>query len=374
MCLFIAVILTVSLSSSLFAKKSVLIDFNLLKANGDGLDPDKSLAKEDAKMKDYTDHDSVNRTQHMSTLLDYSSIAGSNYTEEEKKGMSTSLAAYNWDVVLNSSAAHVENRMYSMCIEWHTKYDAVLSDLQVGGAGGDTAAAKPDGYNVMGIRIHFPETTFNNWALIKPAFEIPAYENKDTDYKGVKLSKDESNKFENKNNKYENGYGVIKNVGIIKAINIRIYGCQFKNSISILLKDDLNILTEYHMDQYLDFDGWRQIIWKNPNYIADAANRDLYIVPLYPRSTPLIKLDGFRIYRQGDQYGGDFVTYIKDVIITYDEATLEREELPIIHEEAWGILQEKTIQAKERELKKIGHTQVLRFLEKKKMHKESTSQ
>ena len=79
MCLFIAVILTVSLSSSLFAKKSVLIDFNLLKANGDGLDPDKSLAKEDAKMKDYTDHDSVNRTQHMSTLLDYSSIAGSSF-------------------------------------------------------------------------------------------------------------------------------------------------------------------------------------------------------------------------------------------------------------------------------------------------------
>ena len=86
-----------------------------------------------------------------------------------------------------------------------------------------------------------------------------------------------------------------------------------------------------------------------------------------------MKLCGFRIYRQGDQVGGNFVTYIKDVYVTYDEAVLDRE-VAIDHEEAWGILQQRTIEAKNRELKKIGYNQVLRFIERKKMHKEISSE
>ena len=110
---FFAVILTVSLSTNLFAKKAILIDFNLLKANGNSIEPEKSLAENDPKILDYKEHDEKSRDQHLPTLLDYSSIAGGNYSEEEIQGMNTSLAAYNWDVILNSSAAHVENKKYS---------------------------------------------------------------------------------------------------------------------------------------------------------------------------------------------------------------------------------------------------------------------
>ena len=45
------------MTTSLFAETTVLIDFNKLKANGNGFDPAASLAEDDAKMKDFKDHD-----------------------------------------------------------------------------------------------------------------------------------------------------------------------------------------------------------------------------------------------------------------------------------------------------------------------------
>lgn len=369
-CLLVLVIMTICVMG-LFSKTSVLIDFDLLKANGNGIDPTVSLAGDDPKMKDFNDHDKFNRREHMPTLLRYGSIAGSNYSEEDMKAMAISLSAYNWEVQLNSSAAHVKNKTYSYCIEWHTKYVGILDDL----AGKrEEGVEKPEGYTILGARVHFPESEFNTWALIKPPFRIPAYENVDTDFAGNTLPTEEKSKKDNIGTKFEDGYGVIKNVGVIKSITLKVYGNQFKNSLSILLSDDNNITTEYQMPTYLDFDGWRKLTWSNPNYISEAANRDLYVIPLYPRNKPFVKLEGFRIYRQGDQLGGDFITYIKDVVITYDEAILERENVPIDHEEAWGILQSRTTLAKDRELRKVGHNQILRFLERKKMHKESSSE
>lgn len=369
-CLLVLVILTIFVMG-LFSKTSVLIDFNLLKANGNGIDPTQSLAEDDPKMKDFTDHDKVNRREHMPTLLDYSSIAGSNFTEEDKKAMSVSLSPYNWEVDLNSSAAHVKNKAYSYCIEWHTRYVPILDD-EAGKR--EEGAEKPEGYTILGVRVHFPTAGFNSWALVRPPFEIPAYENILTDYQGNALPEEEKVKKENRGTKYEEGFGVVKNVGVLKSIALKVYGNQFKNSLAILLSDDNLITTEYQMPTYLDFDGWREIVWNNPNYIAEASNRELYVIPLYPRNTPFMKLEGFRVYRQGDQLGGDFITYIKDVKITYDEAILERENVPIDHEDAWRILEDKTKNAKDRELRGVGHAQILRFLEKKKMHKEASSE
>ena len=341
--------------TNLYATTSVLIDFNRLKANGNGVDPTQSR---EISAIAYNEHP-AEFTQHMPTLVDYSGIAGSNFTDEEMAKMKVSLSPANWEVHLNSSADTVQNSKYSKCIEWHTRFVRILK----GDATGD---ADPEGYNILGARVHFPESPFNAWALIKPPFEIPAYENIVTDELGADLADDAKDK---EGKRFLDGYGVIRNVGIIKSMSIKVYGTQFKNSIAILLKDENDEITEYHMPQYLDFDGWKEITWQNPNYIESVANRDLYIVPLYPRSTPYVKLYGFRLYRQGDQTGGDFVTYIKDVTLTYDDATVQRDE-PINHEEAWGILAERTAAAKKREYAKLGQTQILRYLEKLKMHQD----
>lgn len=342
--------------TSLYSETSVLIDFSLLKANGDGIDPAQS--KEIATIP-YNEH---NYKEHMPTIVDYSGIAGSNFTEEEVKQMNVSLAPANWEVKLNSSANKVEFSKDSMCIEWHTKYQRALKDDD---ATGD-AGSNPEGFSILGVRIHFPEHPFNCWALIKPPFEIPAYEDKLTDELGNDLS--EEDKKAGQGQRFVNGYGVIKNVGVIKSITMTVYGLQFNNSISLLMKDQDNETTEYMFPEYLNFDGWRKITWSNPNYVNRVANRDLYIVPLYPESEPYVKIAGFRVYRQGDQVGGDFVTYIKDVKVTYDLAVVKRDE-PIQHEEAWGILQARTLEAKKREYSKLGQSQILRYMERLKMDK-----
>jgi hypothetical protein len=378
--LITGVLLFISLSTSVFGKTSVLIDFDLLKANGTG-DPEQSKDPGDLV---YSEHP-AELTQNMATLVDYSGIAGSNFSAEDVQNMNTSLAAGNWNIQLNSSAGTVDNKGNSFTKEWHTKFVSVLRSEVDNGEEEGQQNEDPEGYTVLGARIRFPESAFNNWALIKPPFEIPAYDDVWTDERGAikadyadKLEKDSRGSYnydasilnkEDRGAKFLNGKGVVRNVGVLKSIDLTVYGCQFKNSISVLLKDENDIVTEYHMPQYLDFDGWRKITWVNPNYIANAANRDLYVVPLYPRSEPFIKLYGFRVYRQGDQLGGDFVTYIKDVVITYDEAVMEREDLPIVHEDAWGILATRREEAKKREFSKIGNMEILRFLERQKMDK-----
>jgi len=347
---------------NVFADTSILIDFHKLKANGNGLDPAQSLGPDDPQIKDYTNHEMNNRTEHMPTLIDYSNVAGTSFTPEEKKVMRVSLSCYNWDVILNSSAASVDNKRNSFCTEWHTRAVDILLD-------NDTHAPEepPQGYNILGIKVKFSEyPNHNNWALIKPPFEIPAYENIETDYRGNQLEKD---KIEFKGNKFEDGYGVIKNVGLIKRIEMRVYGCNYNNSIAVLIKDDNNVVREYSFPTRLNFDGWRNLVYENPNYIENVAHRNLFIVPLYPKFEPFIKLYGFRIYRPGESLGGDFITYIRDVKVTYDKAVIERDE-PIKHEEVWHLLRKKALEVKEIEIKKLGYKHILRFLEKLKMHKE----
>jgi hypothetical protein len=344
------------------ATTAVLIDFNLLKSNGTG-DPTQSV---DIGSTAYNEHP-AELLQHMPTLVDYSAIAGSNFTEEEVKLMNVSLSPNNWEVKLNSSADTVDNAKYSKCIEWHTKFVRQLKSAVVD-ASGDAGGADPEGYTILGARIHFPESRFNSWATVKPPFEIPAYEDIVNDDKGNTLADEQLLAERGEGNRFLNGKGVVRNVGVIKSLTLTIYGTQFRNSISILLKDENDVVTEYSMPQYLDFDGWKKITWINPNYVTNVANRDLYVVPLYPSTMPYVKLYGFRVYRQGDQQGGDFVTYIKDVSVTFDDAVIVREE-PIEHEKAWGILKDRTEDAKKREYTKLGNNQILRYLEKVKMDK-----
>ena len=118
---------------------------------------------------------------------------------------------------------------------------------------------------------------------------------------------------------------------------------------------------------YLNFEGWRTITWKNPNYITEVRNRDVYQTPLYPKATPMVKLAGVRILKDASQEGGDIITYIKDISVVYDKAvlTIERD----VDEEAiWGILKEREESRRTAEFERLGQQQVLRYLEQKKMH------
>ncbi len=315
----------------LFAETSVLIDFSKLSA-------DTKLGNNEKA------------TENGATLIDFSNVAGASFTEEEKAKMKTSLAINNWEVVLSSSSRTVLNQSLSMTKEAKTSPKA--KPFQ-----GEEMANK----TVMGIRVHFPVAPFNSWAVVKPPFEIPAYADK-TQLQGDKLVVPDEEK--GRGRKFD-GYGVIKNVGVIKSVSVTVYGSNFPNGFGIILKNQNNEEQQIFID-YLNFDGWRTLTWNNPNYIADVRNREIKRYPLYPKSAPFIKLVGFVIYKDASQEGGDFITYIKDVKVTYDKAVLELQR-DIDDEAIWGILKARQEARRAAELRRLGNMQVLRYLEKQKM-------
>ena len=315
-----------------FADRSVLIDFSELM-------PNVTVGVADEP------------NEHEATMIDFGEVAGASYDEEIRKRMKTSLAIENWYVQLASSARTVANQALS-----YTK-EATLKDTAKPFDGEEMA-----GKTVMGVRVHFPLPSFNSYALITPPFEIPAYQVA-TQLQGdtlVEVEGDEGTKFD--------GYGVVKNVGVLKSVEATVYGSNFPNGFGVILKDqDAKEMTIY-LD-HLQFDGWRKLVWNNPNYITEVRNRELRKFPLYPKSEPFMKLIGLIIYRDSMQEGGDIVTYFKDIEITYDLALLETQR-DINDEAIWGILTERQEARKRAELRRVGDIQVLRSLEKEKMHKE----
>jgi hypothetical protein len=163
--------------------------------------------------------------------------------------------------------------------------------------------------------------------------------------------------------------GIVKNVGIIKSIAVTVKGLNFPHGFSVVIRDSDGNEKNIFMG-YLNFDGWREIRWDNPAYVQDIRNRELRMFPLYPKTTPMVKFDGFIVTRDAANEGGDFVAYVKDVKILYDKAVLE----PVrdIDDEAlWGIVGKKESERKNIESKRFGSQQVIRYLEKMKQESKS---
>lgn len=334
-------ILTVGLllgGMAAFAEIGVLVDFTQLAA-------DTTLSNDKVP------------SQNGATLIDFSGVAGASFTDEEKAAMKSSLAIANWDILLSSSSRTVQNQALTMTRE------ATMA-----------ARAKPlngvemAGKKVLGVRIHFPVESYNAWAMIQPPFDIPAYADK-TELQGDKLVPVDAAK--GKGTKFDN-FGVIKNVSVIKSLSVTVYGSNFPNGLGVVIADQDGREQTIFLD-YLQFDGWRTLTWNNPNYITEVRNRELRKFPLYPHSTPYVKLIGLVIYRDAAHEGGDFVSYIKDITVVYDKAVMDTER-DINDESVWNILQQRNEARRLAELKRLGNLQVLRYLEKQKMASEAVSQ
>ena len=323
--LLILVVITM-FTVPLFAEEGVLIDFSLLVAD---------IAV-----------DSEEPNQNQQTMMDFGHVAGSGFTPQQKSLMKTSLAIENWEVILNASARTVTNVSLSFTRE---------------------ATSREFG-TVMGVRILFPVEAWNSSAIIKPPFEIPAYEISTVSADGtietaVGSSATSRSRFESQ----EAGspaFGVIKNVGVIREVAVRVYGLNFSHGLYLTLIDGTGREREIFMGS-LRYDGWGELRWRNPGYLTEIRNRDLRIVPLYPFNTPFIKFGSFRVERNpsaiGD-IGGDFVTYFKDVSVIYDLANLEIDR-DIDDEATWNIIQTREEARKTWEMERFGQNQVLRYLE-----------
>lgn len=321
-----------------FADEATVIDFTMLDA-------------------DCVNDDNGNPTQNKHTVMDYAISAGATFTDDQKALMKTSLALHEWEVELNSSARSVKGSSLS------TVQSAPVS----------ANSTQPfAGKNVMGVRVVFPEWTANAAALIKPPFEIPAYEPlAEADDNGTRAQQTDEEKAGGKT-LFEDGYGVVKNVGTIKKISVSTLGMNFPEGLYVLLKDVDGVERRYFMG-YLEFDGWKNLEWNNPNYIKEIRNREIRVYPIYPRGLPYAKFTGFQVTRDANHIGGDFIAYFKDVRIIYDKALIQTER-DIADEDLWGIIgtQEKAKQAAQ--MTRFGDKQVNRYLERQKFAPEDEFQ
>ena len=312
------------------AEEAIIVDFALLNAD--------IIADPNGKM-----------TQNRRTVLDYGKVAGASYTDQQKALMRTSLALEQWEVELNSSAQNPLSVATS-----------TIKEAEVRAEGEKFAGQK-----LMGVRILFPEWTNNANAKIKPGFLIPAYEKMaQVDDQGNLQEPTAEDKASGKS-RFEDGYGIVRNTGVIKSIAVNTYGMNFPHGLYVLLRDQNNVVKRYFMG-YLLFDGWREMIWNNPSYIANVKSRELRLYPVYPTALPHVAFEGFLITRDAAHDGGDAVAYFKDVKIIYDKAVLTTVR-DFADEDIWGIQTEREMKRKKIEVEKFGHTQVLRFLEQEKM-------
>ncbi|MDR2808255.1 MAG: flagellar filament outer layer protein FlaA [Spirochaetaceae bacterium] len=383
--IFILVVIALLTVGVVVADEAVLIDFSLLTADIHPPRLDKNgneIPDRDRRTGDIVVAEELPPTQNRATLMDFNnSKANANFTARHEWALKSSLAIGNWDIELTQSARSVETKALSYTLEAPSKAWAF----------------------VMGARIHFPVEAYNVSAVIKPPFEIPAYEPQATigddgtferpetvsvdrggDIGAVDVpnngitspSRFEANLLNLGDLEYtftttvggeevtlNKGYGVVKNVGTIKSIAVNVYGLNYPHSLSVILIDDKGKETAYFMG-YLNFEGWGTLVWDNPNYVKDVRNRDLRLYPMYPQSMPFVKFGGFKIQREAGAVGGDFITYFKDVKLIYDKAVLEPEyDRDIEDESLWGIIRDREAARRQNEMQNTGIQQVQRLLD-----------
>jgi hypothetical protein len=165
-------------------------------------------------------------------------------------------------------------------------------------------------------------------------------------------------------------YGVVKNVGTIKSVEVEVYGLNFPHALSVVLIDSTGAEKIIPLG-HLNFDGWGKLRWDNPAYVSEVRNRELRLYPLYPDATPYIKVGGFLVQRDAGAVGGDFIAYFKDVKIIYDKALLETDR-DINDEALWNIIGERESSRAKYEMEQFGQDQVLRYLDAQKQATEYT--
>ena len=131
---------------------------------------------------------------------------------------------------------------------------------------------------------------------------------------------------------------MIKDVGMIKSIRAFIQGKYYPHSLYVNLKDQHDSKRNYFIG-FLDFQGWKEIEYINPNYLNDIKFVDIDaipLLPLYPRHEPHIRLDSIAFFKHADEIAEDFITYIAWIEVDY-KTGISQDEGEVDDEAVWEI-------------------------------------
>ncbi len=294
------------------AVKKLLIDFNTYESN---------IATVAAK----------DQTIHSNMVLKGKTVDLSQFGYPQVEFSGSDWAIDKWKVQLASSANTVRNNVLS--------YTMKVPSKKFG--------------DVLGARIHFIEGRFLSWAIIMPPFQFYPYYDDGSDV-NVTANGEENTLT----------MGILMNVGQIKSVSSWVYGLNYQMQVGVRMRDRNDEIQDYYMGSVF-YDGWRKLVWTNPDYTESIQDRVLQRIALYPRSYPYVAFDSYVVYKPEIENGGDFVIYFKDVEVEYDRAII-REELDIDDEAAWGILAAERLKKRVIDLRNIGEKIYLMRQEEKR--------
>lgn len=199
------------------------------------------------------------------------------------------------------------------------------------------------GQHVLGVKIKFPSYNYDMFVNIEPPF-MP----------------DTSNPAFNNN-------GVLDNVGIVRSAYITVYGLYQPEKLYLVTEDDDGATHEFGFGS-LYYIGWRTLEWINPDYIYDVRDREIDRRPLYPRASSKRRFKSIIIQRSALNGTTDFVTYIKDVALTYDKAINNDLFNDIANEETWRIIEDSYSQRERLMIKKAATDRYFEYLEERKLY------
>lgn len=211
---------------------------------------------------------------------------------------------------------------------------------------------------VLGIRSYFPERNAHSDVEIYPPFEIPSYYEDPSNPDGM------GTYFINK--------GVVRNIGILRKMSVRVLGNNFNYGLYIRIKNHKDEQRDIYMGT-LNFLGWRTLTWINPNYEVEKKHRDKArsVIPYYPDEYPYIKFIGLIIQRNSSERTGNFTTMFKDVSLDFDEHFLKLDNYEHLQEDIYGIYKEELLTYAKKLMEKVNRQVYLQWLERQKIHEEN---
>ncbi len=200
-----------------------------------------------------------------------------------------------------------------------------------------------EGQSVLGIRAFFPNFNYEMSYEIQPPFRP----------------------YNTEDNTLFNGFGSIDNVGEVYQARMTVYGLNNQERLFLITEDSYGNTYEYSFGG-LNFVGWKTVTWTNPQYVNLINEVDTQL-PLYPQNSAYRLIKAIKIVHPSYLVNEDMVTYIRDVTILHDKASIDLND-SINHEDVWEIIRESSFERQQASIRANDVELYFRFLQERKKY------
>ncbi len=278
------------------------------------------------------------------TLMDFTTITGSSGLFYDY-GASLGIQLEGAEADRLRQSYDIPN--WKVSVQSSLQYPQVLAKSIVKAAKVNEESELFAGQQVLGVRTYFPDYNYEMAIEIKPPYSPFST-----------ISQRQFDPF----GPYK-GKGYLDNIGDIYKATITVYGLRQEEHIFVVTEDSDGNTYEYPFGA-LNFIGWRELVWQNPDYlIKDTSTR--INLPIYPQYSSDLVLKSIKVVHSSYHKNPDFVTYVGDISVISDKAETSIDN-DIDSEEIWNIIEENTYEKRSTQIKALDMQLYFDFLEERK--------